>query len=79
MANSSINYPPVSFHFKVEFQGIDGLKNQDAFFQEVTGLTRELESEQLKSGGENRFTFKLPTRGQYPNLVLKKGLFVDSG
>lgn len=79
MANSSINYPPVSFHFRVEFQGIDGLKNQDAFFQEVTGLTRELESEQLKSGGENRFTFKLPTRGQYPNLVLKKGLFVDSG
>ena len=42
-------------------------------------MTRELETEQLKSGGENRFTFKLPTRGQYPNLVLKKGLFVDSG
>jgi len=72
-------YPPVSFFFKVEFQDIGGLHAQDAFFQEVTGLTRELETEPLKVGGENRFTFKLPTRGQYPNLVLKKGLFIDSG
>lgn len=72
-------YPPVGFHFKVEFQGIPGLKNQDAFFQEVTGLTRELETETLKVGGENRFTYKFPTRGQYPNLSLKRGLFVGSG
>jgi phage tail-like protein len=73
-------YPPVGFHFKVEFEGVPGqLSKQDAFFQEVTGLSRELETEPVKSGGENRFTFKLPTRGQYPNLVLKRGLFVDSG
>ncbi|MBK8965778.1 MAG: phage tail protein [Saprospiraceae bacterium] len=72
-------YPPVSFHFRVEFQGISGLKDQDAYFQEVTGLTRELETDTHKAGGENRFTFKLPTRGQYPNLVLKRGLFLDSG
>ena len=71
-------YPPVGFHFRVEFQGIPGLQGQDAFFQEVTGLSRELETESIKSGGENRFTFKLPTRGQYPNLVLKRGLFRDS-
>ncbi len=73
-------YPPVGFHFRVEFQGLPGnLPVQDAAFQEVTGLSRELETEQVKSGGENRFTFKLPTRGQYPNLVLKRGLFTDSG
>lgn len=71
-------YPPVSFHFRVEFQGIPGITKQDAFFQEITGLTRELETEPLKSGGENRFTYKLPTRAQYPNLVLKRGLFLDS-
>lgn len=71
-------YPPVGFHFRVEFQGIPGLQKQDAFFQEVTGLSRELETESIKSGGENRFTYKLPTRGQYPNLVLKRGLFTDS-
>jgi len=73
-------YPPVGFHFRVEFQGLPGnLPVQDAAFQEVTGLSRELETEQVKSGGENRFTFKLPSRGQYPNLVLKRGLFTDSG
>jgi len=75
----STYYPPVSFHFRVEFQDIPGIKSQDAFFQEVTGLSRELETEPVKSGGENRFTFKLPTRAQYPNLVLKRGLFLDSG
>lgn len=75
---STTYYPPVGFYFRVEFQGIPGLQHQDAFFQEVTGLSRELESESVKSGGENRFTFKLPTRAQYPNLVLKRGLFTSS-
>ena len=75
---STTYYPPVGFHFKVEFQGIPGLKAQDALFQEVTGLSRDMETESVKSGGENRFTYKLPTRGTYPNLVLKRGLFVDS-
>jgi len=79
MASTGTYYPPVSFHFRVEFQGIPGLRQQDAFFQEVSGLSRELETEPVKSGGENRFTFKLPSRGSYPNLVLKKGLFLDSG
>lgn len=72
-------YPPVGFHFRVEFQGIPGVQNLDGLFQEVTGLSRELESEPIKSGGENRFTYKLPTRAQYPNLVLKRGLLIDSG
>lgn len=72
-------YPPVGFFFRVEFRDIPGLKNQDSFFQEVSGLSRELETESVKSGGENRFTYKLPSRAQYPNLVLKRGLFLDSG
>ena len=49
-------YPPVGFFFRVEFRDIPGLKNQDSFFQEVSGLSRELETESVKSGGENRFT-----------------------
>ncbi len=71
-------YPPVGFHFRVEFQGINGLHTQDAFFQEVAGLSKELEQESVKSGGENRFTYKLPTRASYQDLVLKRGLFTDS-
>lgn len=76
---ATMYYPPVGFHFRVEFQGIPGVQNLDGLFQEVTGLSRELESEPIKSGGENRFTYKLPTRAQYPNLVLKRGLLIDSG
>lgn len=72
-------YPPVGFHFRVEFLDIPGLQKQDAFFQEVSGLSRELSVETVTSGGENRFSYKLPKRAQYNNLVLKRGLFVGSG
>ena len=43
-------------------------------FQEVNGLSYEVETEELREGGENRFTYKLPKRIKYPNLVLKRGL-----
>lgn len=71
-------YPPVGFHFRVEFQGINGVTTQDAFFQEVSGLSVDIENETVRSGGENRFSFKLPTRANYQNLVLKRGLLVGS-
>lgn len=76
---STLYYPPVGFHFRVEFQGIPGLKQRDTYFREVGGLSQELGTEDVVSGGENRFSFKLPTRGQYANLSLKRGLFMDSG
>lgn len=67
--------PPSCFYFKVEFIGI-GIDNDDTEqrFQEVSGLSREVEVEELREGGENRFTYKLPKRAKYPNLVLKRGL-----
>lgn len=71
-------YPPVGFHFRVEFQGVPGAKSQDTFFKEVGGLSQELSVESINSGGENRFSFKLPGRAQYPNLTLKRGYFIDS-
>lgn len=72
------HYPPVGFHFRVEFQDIDGVKAQDAYFQEVTGLSCELETETVRSGGGPFIEYKLPKMARYPNLVLKRGLFVDS-
>jgi phage tail-like protein len=47
-------------------------------FQEVTGLSYEIETEELREGGENRFTYKLPKRTKYPNLILKRGLLSDT-
>jgi phage tail-like protein len=69
-------YPPVGFHFKVEFVGIGN--DNDVRFQSVAGLTVEYDTESFKEGGENRFEHKLPVRSRYPDLSLKRGLLTDS-
>ncbi|MCG8306776.1 MAG: phage tail protein [Cytophagales bacterium] len=72
------NYdPPVGFHFSVEFTGL-GTGAKDHRFQSVSGLTVDIETEEVTEGGENRFKHKIPVRTKYPNLVLKRGLIVDS-
>jgi len=71
-------YPPIGFHFKVEFSGISN-KEHDHQFQSVSGLSVDLETEEIAEGGENRYKHKIPVRTKYPNLVLKRGLLIDSG
>ena len=71
-------YPPIGFHFMVEFTGIS-TKQNDHQFQSVTGLTVDLDTEEIAEGGENRFKHKIPVRTKYPNLVLKRGMLIDSG
>ena len=70
--------PPLGFHFRVEFDLRDAGDN-DIRFREVSGLTMELEEETVNEGGENRFSHKLPVRGRYPDLVLKRGLLTSTG
>ena len=67
-------YPPLGFHFKVEFANL----KSEYEFQSVSGLTLELDTEEIAEGGENRFKHKLPVRTSFPNLVLKRGLVTDS-
>ena len=79
MAKSYDFYPynlPVGFHFKIIIpnKGSD----DDIKFQEVGGLTAEMGVEELVAGGENRFTYRLPTRAKYNNLVLKRGMLKNS-
>jgi len=78
MASDSSSYPynlPVSFHFKVDFgSGYDN----DAMFQEVGGLSAEIGVEELIVGGENMFAYRLPVRAKYGNLVLKRGIILNS-
>ncbi len=69
-------YPPVGFHFKVEFVGIGN--DNDARFQSVSGLNVEFDTESFKEGGENRFEHRLPLRTKYPDLSLKRGMLTDS-
>jgi phage tail-like protein len=70
----STYYPPLGFHFLVEF----GNQKDEYQFQSVSGLNYNLGTEEITEGGENRFIHKLPLRPRYPNLVLKRGLLVDS-
>lgn len=70
----STYYPPLGFHFLVEF----GNQKDEYQFQSVSGLSVDLETEEIAEGGENRFIHRLPIRTKYPNLVLKRGLLVNS-
>ncbi|WPV02865.1 phage tail protein [Mucilaginibacter sp. cycad4] len=70
-------YPPLGFHFKVVFTGI-GDEEIDSRFQNVSGLSMEMETESKKEGGENRFEHALPVRAKFPALVLKRGLITES-
>ncbi|BAV05981.1 hypothetical protein FLA_1996 [Filimonas lacunae] len=50
----------------------------EGMFQEVSGLNATLGTEELKEGGVNLYTTRLPGRAKYDNLVLKRGLLVGS-
>jgi phage tail-like protein len=76
MAGDSPYYPPLGFYYKVEF-GISS-NNNDVRFQSVSGLSVEYEYENFREGGENRFEHKLPVRTRYADMVLKRGMVVDS-
>ncbi|MCG8573694.1 MAG: phage tail protein [Flavobacteriales bacterium] len=70
-------YPPVGFHFRVDFEGIPS--GSDIGFQSVSGLNASVpNSETYEEGGENRFTHRLPKRASFENLVLKRGMLVGS-
>lgn len=71
-------YPPVGFHFMVDFEGIP-LSSADIRFQSVSGINGSVpNSETYEEGGENRFTHRLPKRASYENLVLKRGMLIGS-
>lgn len=70
--------PPVGFHFSVIFQLFPQTPN-DFRFKEVSGLEMEMQMESIPEGGQNRFTWQLPTKAKYSELVLKRGMFIGSG
>ncbi|HEY1255735.1 MAG TPA: phage tail protein [Terracidiphilus sp.] len=63
---------PVSFYFEVKFAGIKAA--DDSRFAEADGLEMELGVFEIKEGGENHFTHRLPDRGIQKNLTLKRGV-----
>lgn len=73
-----LSYPQVGFHFLVTFELFPQVPN-DLRFQEVSGLTVNMESESYREGGENRFVHQFPVRSSYSELVLRRGKFMGSG
>lgn len=71
--------PPVGFYFAVTFL-IGGLVPNplDIRFQRVSGMTATVETTEVREGGENLFSHRLPTRVTYDNLVLERGMVIGS-
>lgn len=65
------DYPLPAFHFKVGFVATLGML--DTSFQEVSGISSEVETEPVVEGG-NQYVRHLPKSVKHPNLVLKRGI-----
>ncbi len=70
--SSSLYYPPAAFCFEARFSGASG--PVDSSFSEVSGLDSEWRYTELREGGENRFSHRLPEPRQVGTVVLKRGL-----
>ena len=71
MVVSSSDYP-VGFYFSLSFEG------EELGFQEVSGISKEYGIEEVRSGGENRFKYRLPTLTTSKNLVLKRAIVPEN-
>lgn len=69
MSVSDRTDPYLDFRFVVEIDSIIA-----GGFTEVSGLERELETEEYEEGGVNTHTHSFKSRFSYPNLVLRRGL-----
>ena len=70
---------PVNYHFIVTFLTGGVAPNPvDIFFQKVSGLSQTIETEDIRGGGQNHFTYKLPQMLTHDNLVLERGIQTDS-
>lgn len=65
------DYPLPAFYFKVTFAATLGMS--DTSFQEVSGITAEVETEPVVEGG-NQYVRQLPKSIKHSNLVLKRGI-----
>ena len=61
------------FHFKVSFINFEKV-DIEARFSEVSGLQMEMETEEIRGGGENHYVYRLPKGAKNTNLTLKRAL-----
>ena len=73
MADKHNNDYLLGFHFSVSFIGL-GDEDINIPFQEVSGLSAEVQVEEVAEGGVNTYVHRLPKPVKHGNLVLKKAL-----
>ncbi|MEO3815981.1 phage tail protein [Plantactinospora sp. B24E8] len=69
MASAHTADPPFTGRFVFAVDGIT-----IGAFTEVSGLSVQIEVEEVAEGGQNAYTHKLLGRMKWPNLVLKRGI-----
>lgn len=69
---SKTTWPLVKFQFSVK------IGDKEAMFQEVTGLSAEVQQIEYRAGNSNVFSaVKMPGLKKNGNIILKKGIFKD--
>jgi len=77
--SASVATLPLGFRFAVVFFPLGAVPNPlDLRFQKVRGLSAEVQTTELKEGGQNLGSLRLPTGVAYNNLVLERGFVVGS-
>lgn len=71
--SSDIPKPILGFKYIVKILGLDD--SNELGFSEMSGLSSELETEQVFAGGENSYAYYLPKQVKCSPLVLKRGFF----
>jgi phage tail-like protein len=70
---------PLSHRFGVYFFAGGLVPNPlDIYFQKVSGLSMNMETESINEGGQNLYTHRIPKRASYGNLVLERGVALIS-
>ncbi len=71
--------PPLSHRFGVFFFATGVIPNPiDIRFQKVSGLNAEVNTDTIREGGQNLYTQRIPTKINYNNLVLERGIVTGS-
>ena len=64
--------PRPAFHFMVSIGTT--FTTKDTSFREVSGISVDMKLDEIKEGGENRFTYQVPLRASGTKLSLKRGI-----
>lgn len=64
--------PLVPFYFDLAISGQES--SPPVVFKEVSGISMEMNTEDIGERGQNSFQESLPTSAEFSNLILKRGL-----